>query len=29
MRSLREEAIDLVAQDMTTVSEVIRSIYAL
>ena len=29
MRSLREEAIDLVAQDVTTVSEVIRSIYAL
>jgi type IV pilus assembly protein PilB len=29
MRSLRTEAIDLVAQDVTTVSEVIRSIYAL
>ncbi len=29
MRSLRTEAIDLVAQDITTVSEVIRSIYAL
>ena len=29
MRSLRQEAIDLVAQDITTVSEVIRSIYAL
>ena len=29
MRTLREEAIDLVAQDVTTVSEVIRSIYAL
>jgi type IV pilus assembly protein PilB len=29
MRSLREEAIDLVAHDVTTVSEVIRSIYAL
>ena len=29
MRSLREEAINLVAQDVTTVSEVIRSIYAL
>ena len=29
MRSLRQEAIDLVAQDVTTVSEVIRSIYAL
>jgi type IV pilus assembly protein PilB len=29
MRSLREEAIGLVAQDVTTVSEVIRSIYAL
>jgi type IV pilus assembly protein PilB len=28
MRSLREEAIDLVAQDVTTVSEVIRSIYS-
>lgn len=29
MRSLRTEAIDLVARDITTVSEVIRSIYAL
>ena len=29
MRSLRQEAIELVAQDVTTVSEVIRSIYAL
>jgi type IV pilus assembly protein PilB len=29
MRTLREEAIGLVAQDVTTVSEVIRSIYAL
>ena len=29
MRSLREEAINLVAHDVTTVSEVIRSIYAL
>ena len=29
MRSLRQEAIDLVARDVTTVSEVIRSIYAL
>ena len=29
MRSLRQEAIDLVAHDVTTVSEVIRSIYAL
>jgi type IV pilus assembly protein PilB len=29
MRSLRTEAINLVAQDVTTVSEVIRSIYAL
>lgn len=29
MRTLRTEAIDLVAQDITTVSEVIRSIYAL
>jgi type IV pilus assembly protein PilB len=29
MRTLREEAIDLVAQDTTTISEVIRSIYAL
>jgi type IV pilus assembly protein PilB len=29
MRTLREEAISLVAQDVTTVSEVIRSIYAL
>jgi type IV pilus assembly protein PilB len=29
MRTLRQEAINLVAQDVTTVSEVIRSIYAL
>ena len=29
MRSLRQQALDLVAQDITTVSEVIRSIYAL
>ncbi len=29
MRTLRQEAISLVAQDVTTVSEVIRSIYAL
>jgi type IV pilus assembly protein PilB len=29
MRSLREEAINLVTQDVTTVAEVIRSIYAL
>ena len=29
MRSLRTEALDLVTQDITTVSEVIRSIYAL
>jgi type IV pilus assembly protein PilB len=29
MRTLREEAISLVAKDITTVSEVIRSIYAL
>jgi len=29
MRTLREEAISLVAQDTTTISEVIRSIYAL
>jgi type IV pilus assembly protein PilB len=29
MRTLRQEAIDLVAQDVTTVSEVIRCIYAL
>jgi type II secretory ATPase GspE/PulE/Tfp pilus assembly ATPase PilB-like protein len=29
MRTLREEAISLVAQDVTTVSEVIRSVYAL
>ncbi len=29
MRTLREEAISLVAQDVTTVSEVIRSIYSL
>jgi len=28
MRSLRQEAIDLVARDVTTVSEVIRSIYS-
>jgi len=29
MRTLREEAFNLVAQDVTTISEVIRSIYAL
>jgi type IV pilus assembly protein PilB len=29
MRSLRQEAIELVAQDVTTVTEVIKSIYAL
>jgi type IV pilus assembly protein PilB len=29
MRTLREEAINLVAQDITTISEVIRSIYSL
>ena len=29
MRTLREEAISLVAQDITTIAEVIRSIYAL
>jgi type IV pilus assembly protein PilB len=29
MRTLREEAVSLVAQDVTTISEVIRSIYAL
>ena len=29
MRTLREEAIDLVAQDATTISEVVRSIYAM
>ena len=29
MRTLREEAINLVAQDTTTISEVIRSIYAM
>ncbi len=29
MRTLREEAVSLVAQDITTISEVIRSIYAL
>jgi type IV pilus assembly protein PilB len=29
MRTLREEAIGLVAQDVTTISEVVRSIYAL
>jgi len=29
MHSLRQQAIDLVAQDITTASEVIRSIYAL
>lgn len=29
MRTLRQEAIDLVAQDTTTIAEVIRSIYAL
>ncbi len=29
MRTLREEAINLVAQDTTTISEVVRSIYAM
>ena len=29
MRSLRQEAIELVAHDVTTIAEVIRSIYAL
>ncbi len=29
MRTLREEAINLVSQDLTTISEVIRSIYAM
>jgi type IV pilus assembly protein PilB len=29
MRTLREEAVNLVSQDVTTISEVIRSIYAL
>jgi type IV pilus assembly protein PilB len=29
MRTLREETIDLVAQDITTIEEVIRSIYSL
>ena len=29
MRTLREEAISLVAQDITTIAEVIRSIYSL
>lgn len=29
MRTLRQQAIDLVAQDVTTISEVVRSIYAL
>jgi type II secretory ATPase GspE/PulE/Tfp pilus assembly ATPase PilB-like protein len=29
MRTLREEAIDLVAEDTTTIAEVIRSIYSL
>jgi len=29
MRTLREEAIALVSRDVTTISEVIRSIYAL
>ena len=29
MRALREEAVNLVAQDVTTISEVIRSIYSL
>ena len=28
MRTLRDEAIDLVAQDITTIAEVIRSIYS-
>ena len=29
MRTLRQEGIDLVVRDVTTISEVIRSIYAL
>jgi type IV pilus assembly protein PilB len=29
MRTLREEAVDLIARDVTTIAEVIRSIYAL
>jgi type II secretory ATPase GspE/PulE/Tfp pilus assembly ATPase PilB-like protein len=29
MRTLREETIDLVAHDVTTIEEVIRSIYSL
>ena len=29
MRTLRDEAISLVAQDITTISEVVRSIYTL
>ncbi len=29
MRTLRQEAINLVVQDVTTVAEVIRSVYAL
>jgi type IV pilus assembly protein PilB len=29
MRTLRQEAISLVTQDITTVAEVIRSVYAL
>jgi type II secretory ATPase GspE/PulE/Tfp pilus assembly ATPase PilB-like protein len=28
MRTLRDEAISLVAQDTTTISEVIRSVYS-
>jgi hypothetical protein len=29
MRSLRDEAINLVVQDTTTISEVIRSVYSM
>jgi type IV pilus assembly protein PilB len=29
MRTLREEAVDLIARDVTTIAEVVRSIYAL
>jgi type IV pilus assembly protein PilB len=29
MRTLREEAVDLIARDVTTISEVVRSIYAI
>jgi len=29
MRTLRQEALNLVAQDITTIAEVIRSVYTL